>query len=117
MDEGGFFGNWAADEDGLPCFDLETAPPDNVALVLPCGDRRRAWHQVGNDRVTATAHAGGWTSLYASEGGFIRLNGVDPDHPDELGGMWAVRVSQGRDLLSPFTQGAAIEARWGTGYA
>jgi len=117
MGEGGYFGSWDADADGLPCFDIEIAAPLDGALVVPDGDPRRVWHQVGNDRVTATAHAGGWTTLYVADCGPVRLSGVDPERANELGGIWRVAGSRGRDILSPFTPGTEIRSRWGTGYA
>jgi len=60
--DGGRFGTWSQDDDGLPCFDLR-------------GDalREDVWHQVGNDRLTATAHADGSIDLYSWEAGLVRL--------------------------------------------
>ena len=81
MDDGGRFGVWGEDDDGNPCFDLR---PEAV--------RCDVWHQVGNDRVTATAHADGTLTLYWCEEGLVRL--TEPPGP-----------------------GPALAARWGCGYA
>jgi hypothetical protein len=81
MEDGGRFGAWGEDEDGNPCFDLR---PEAV--------RCDVWHQVGNDRVTATAHADGTLTLYWCEEGLVRL--TEPPAP-----------------------GPALLARWGCGYA
>lgn len=117
MDDGGIFGSWSEDDDGLPCFDLAIENATRSAgAVLPQGDALRLWHQVGNDHVTATAHAGGWTTLYAAEGGFVRLNGADPRYPEELGGRWSLNDGQ-RDILAPHLPGTGVRARWGVGYA
>jgi len=67
MGDGGAFGDWSADADDLPCFDLRG---EAVA-----GD---VWHQVGNDRVTATAHADGATTLYWAEEGLVRVGRSAP---------------------------------------
>ena len=117
MGDGGLFGNWATDAADLPCLDLLPTQPDDVTVVLPEGDRRRVWHQVGNDRITAISHAGGWTTLYSAEAGLVRLNGIDPGRREELGGIWAVNDGKGRELLSPFGADIDVQARWGAGYA
>lgn len=70
MDDGGDFGAWVEDEAGLPCFELRSGVR---------GDD--AWHQVGNDRVTATAHADGRTTLYWFEEGLVRLGVVQAPAP------------------------------------
>ena len=81
MEDGGRFGAWGEDEDGNPCFDLRRE-------AVRCD----VWHQVGNDRVTATAHADGTLTLYWCEEGLVRL--TEPPAP-----------------------GPALAARWGCGYA
>lgn len=68
--DGGHFGAWSEDETGLPVFE--------VRLEALAGD---AWHQVGNDRVTATAHADGRTTLYWFEEGLVRLGTAEPPAP------------------------------------
>ena len=78
MDDGGRFGVWGEDEDGNPCFDLR---PESV--------RCDVWHQVGNDRVTATAHADGTLTLYWCEEGLVRL--TDPPAPRAF--SWRERLS------------------------
>lgn len=79
--DGGDFGTWAADEAGLACF--EAAP---AALA---GD---VWHQVGNDRVTATAHGDGRATFYWCEEGVVRLGAARPTAPPQglrFGSGWA----------------------------
>ncbi len=55
---GGTLGSWSDDP---PVFHLEHPPGQDL------------WHQVGNDRLTATAHADGRVVLYSSEAGLVRL--------------------------------------------
>lgn len=81
--DGGDFGTWATDEDGLACFDL-----DGSAV------RSDVWHQVGNDRITATAHADGSATLYTWEEGLVRLT-----------------------LPVPLAAPATLRTRFGFGYA
>ncbi len=50
----GSFGRWTTDEFGLPAYLYTAADP-------------RPWHQVGNDRITAVAHAGGGAELFTWE--------------------------------------------------
>ena len=114
--DGGWFGTWSRDADDLPCFDVAT-PTQGTRLVAPAGDVRRIWHQVGNDRITATAHAGGWTTLYLADRMFLRLSNPDPSRGSEVGGLWTVRSPDGRSVLSPFDPETSVRARWGMGYA
>ncbi|MEW6776321.1 MAG: hypothetical protein AB1405_08510 [Bdellovibrionota bacterium] len=114
--EGGAFGSWSKDEQGLPCFDL--APLSALKdTVVPQNDPRKIWHQVGNDRLTATAHAGGWMGLYFADRGYVRTAGLDPENPKELGGLWSVLDTAGNRVLSPLDPDLRASARWGVGYA
>lgn len=117
MNEGGDFGTWATDADGLPCFDLNPENEIGSGAVMPDGGYRRLWHQVGNDSITATAHAGGWTTLYSFEGGPVRLNGSYAWDGLDLGGVWAVRERFGDALFSTPASSDGLRARWGMGYA
>lgn len=71
--DGGAFGRWARDADGSPTY-LVGGPaiPDGV---LPPGGLAACWHQIGNAGLTATAHAGGWVTLWATSRGMVRLTG------------------------------------------
>lgn len=101
--DGGHFGVWTADEDGLPAFDVQPTRPA-VDLVLPAGDVTGLWHHLGNDEVTAMAHVGGWTTLWATARGTVRLTGPRS--------RWGPTDGTGR----PSTR-RGIGARWGLGYA
>jgi len=79
--DGGDFGAWSEDEAGLPVFE--------VRLDALAGD---VWHQVGNDRVTATTHADGRATLYWFEEGLVRLGSSEPParvHALRFGCGWA----------------------------
>jgi hypothetical protein len=96
-DDGGRFGEWGTDDDGLPCFDLKIDAAQR--LVLPEGGAGALWHQLGNDSITALAHADGAISIYAARGGLVRLTGES-----------GCRVSSPAGL-------PGAEVRWGVGYA
>jgi hypothetical protein len=81
VEDGGHFGVWGEDEEGNPCFDLRRE-------AVGCD----VWHQVGNDRITATAHADGTLTLYWCEEGLVRLT-------------------------APPVPGPTLATRWGCGYA
>jgi hypothetical protein len=92
VEDGGRFGTWAQDEDGNPCFDLR---PEAVH-----GD---VWHQVGNDRITATAHADGTLSLYWCEQGLVRL--TEPPAPGPpLAARWGCGYAEWRHVQDGFTE-------------
>lgn len=89
---GGWFGRWE-DRDGTPGFVVEpTAPPST--LVLPDHGVAGTWHPVANAGITALAHAGGWTSLYAADRGVVRLTsrrswwGLAGHRTTDVGARW-----------------------------
>lgn len=108
--DGGRFGVWGQDDTGLPCFDYRAPGAGGEGAVLPGGDPGAPWHQLGNARVTATAHAGGWTTLWATARGFVRLTPARPRR------MWSLRDAAG-NTLDPAADPAGIRARWTVGGA
>ncbi len=81
MQDGGECGAWEEDETGLPVF-----------VLRACTRDVDAWHQVGNDRVTATAHADGRVVFYWAEEGLLRIGELAPPAPFvtmRLGCGWA----------------------------
>lgn len=104
---GGWFGQWNVDLDGLPCFDLDLTETTQTAdLVAPPGGIAECWHQIGGLGLVATAHAGGWTSIYATSLGMVRLTssksgwGITGTHTEMTGvrfGMgyaeWSARAA------------------------
>ena len=98
---GGSFGRWGSDAEGLRVFDLDLRAPEGeggAGLVLPRGGIGSVWHQVGNDRVTATAAADGTVVPYWSEAGLVRLG-------------------TGTGTGTGPAAVPAVAARWGQGYA
>lgn len=97
---GGRFGRWSTDDAGLRVFDVD---PDLLGgvnrdeggggLVLPRGGVGAVWHQVGNDRVTATAAADGTVVPYWAEAGLVRL-GTGTGSGSPSGARWGPGYAQ-----------------------
>lgn len=105
-EDGGWFGSWAVDADGLACFDLDLAPWRRAwrALVVPEGGPEECWHQVASPDITAMAHVGGWTTLWEGRRGMVALSGPRS--------WWG---DPGDPIGSPGRRADAV--RWGRGYA
>lgn len=75
--DGGWFGAWSSGEDGVPAFDVgdPVAIGGRTGVVLPDGGAGALWHQVANAGITATAHADGGTTVWATDRGVTRLTG------------------------------------------
>ena len=114
-EEGGLFGRWRVDESGLPAYAYSYLEGSN-----PSQSKIAHWHQVGNDRFTAEAHAGGWTVPYRWEHGLTRLSGADPRHPERLSGVGAIRKNK-KHLFTLINNlmpvGSPWRVKWGAGYA
>ncbi len=116
LGDGGLFGQWVTDSDDLPAFDytaLWEAPPAEI-------EDFDHWHQVGGDRYTAEAHAGGWTVPYRWEGGLVRLATRDDRDWRNLAGVGALYNTDGQvfPLIRPrLPRRWKWLARWGAGYA
>lgn len=98
---GGSFGCWGSDAEGLRVFDLDLRALEGAGeagLVLPRGGIGSVWHQVGNDRVTATAAADGTVVPYWAEAGLVRLG-------------------TGTGSGTGPAAAPAVAVRWGPGYA
>jgi len=83
----GSFGNWVLDEFNLPAYEytcIQTLNP--IAKTNTSGkDSIDHWHQVGNDRITLTAHNGGYMQYFIADRGLEWLSYHDLEH-DSMGG-------------------------------
>lgn len=103
--DGGWFGRWRADQDGVPSFELDPSV-EVSALVTPDGDWRSVWHQVANAGITALAHGGGWTSLWVANRGVVQLT--------DRTSWWGRPATPTTDLRATWAPGAvAWHARSG----
>jgi hypothetical protein len=72
----GHFGKWARDQFNLPAYEytcMQTV--DSAAQTKTSGpDSIDHWHQVGNDRITLTAHNGGYVQFFLADRGMQWLS-------------------------------------------
>lgn len=72
MNGNGNFGNWILDECGLPAYNytcnqfIEEIAKYNTTYGFSIDH----FHQIGNDRITATAHNGGYIQVLEASRGF-----------------------------------------------
>ncbi|MEI8256096.1 MAG: hypothetical protein WCJ30_10540, partial [Deltaproteobacteria bacterium] len=86
----GVFGRWIVDEFGLPAYDYMAAQELDPRAAYPNSrglDVRDHWHALGNDRVIATAHNGGYVQLLGAERGFTLHNRFALDQQNLAGGF------------------------------
>ncbi|MHA1377255.1 MAG: GH36-type glycosyl hydrolase domain-containing protein [Candidatus Helarchaeota archaeon] len=83
----GDFGKWIIDEFDLPAYEYKCMQSlDPMARTLTSGkDSTDHWHQVGNDRITLTAHNGGYMQYFIADRGLEWLSYHDLEN-DSLGG-------------------------------
>jgi len=67
----GHFGQWKMDQFNLPAYEYTCMQDiDSIALTKTSGsDSIDQWHQVGNDRITLTAHNGGYMQFFIANRG------------------------------------------------
>mgnify|MGYP002621128621 CR=1 FL=1 len=103
----GDFGEWVEDAEGNPAYDCD-----------PAKAHIDQWHLIGNDRISATMHTGGYLQVYDwSRGGKI-LNRWDPGSGRRAGGFVRISVN-GIDwstLRRDLPEGSVQRIRWGMGY-
>jgi hypothetical protein len=96
----GHYGAWRVDEYGLPCHDFVAPAPESAFTpettepdVSPS-----PWHQIGNQRFTATFHEDGYLQLYSSDRGPCRITPHQPRLGPFGGGVASVELEEGRSL-------------------
>ncbi|MBJ7328563.1 MAG: hypothetical protein JHC95_01630 [Solirubrobacteraceae bacterium] len=116
----GAFGHWVVDDFGLPAYDYEIDHTTDLrAPRIELNDKRDAWHQIGNDAVTADAHADGYTQLWNQSRVSMWANRYDPARRHFGGGFGWLR--DGASTTSTFwldrPAGNDTPRRFGVGYA
>lgn len=118
----GDFGRWTLDDDGLPAYDYECDPAAAPWAASFRTDGPRSadhWHQVGNDRIVATAHAEGHVVPFLSDRGKTWLAAVSPRHQAWGGGFGWLRDGERTAASSRWSTrppGALLTRRFGVGY-
>jgi len=72
----GHFGKWFIDSFELPAYEYTCMQSlESIAKTNTSGkDSIDHWHQVGNDRITLTAHNGGYMQYFISDRGLQWLS-------------------------------------------
>lgn len=103
----GRFGQWSVDEAGMPCYRHEHA-----------NSREDHWHMLGNDRIVATAHNGGYIQLWDWNRVLKTANRYEPNHLNFAGGFKIVTINGRRvaTLRHLLPDPAAMRLTFGMGY-
>ncbi len=115
--DGGRFGEWVWDEVRSESGDSVRLPAFRLQVAADRPGPGNVWHQVGNDRLTATAHAAGHVVIYSTDAGWVRLSDADSPRSDFSGGTWRWDDSSGRavagvGLSDPIPTWEVGGARW-----
>lgn len=116
----GCFGHWREDATGLPVYDYEMDHEcdGRAAYRVATGTSRDHWHLIGNDRIIATAHNGGYVQVYDWGRGGKALNRWNPGRGDYAGGFKFISI-RGETLCTLWNRlpkGVRQERVFGTGY-
>ncbi|HWI70605.1 MAG TPA: hypothetical protein VNT55_01520 [Baekduia sp.] len=114
----GGFGRWVTDGSGLPAYDYLIDQHTNpIAAQSKIGGSTDAWNAVGNGRVRADAHTGGWVELFDQERLAQWVNRREPAARHYGGGYGFLRVG-GKTISTAYDDraaGASTLRRFGVG--
>jgi len=124
MNENGHFGKWITDEFGLPAYEYTCDQYNDPIAKTPTtyGNSNDHFHQIGNDRIAATAHNGGYIQVLESSRGFQWLTYRDDKKPKLGGGIGILQIEPNpfgySDLYTPEVSKLPIKYTriFGTGY-
>ncbi len=116
----GRFGRWITDAAGDPAYayTMDQTQDARAAYFTSAGSSRDHWHLIGNDRIAATAHNGGYVQLYDWTRGGKLLNRWCPAEHNFAGGFKFVQTPGGafNTLWSLRPPGATQRRVFGVGY-
>ena len=116
----GNFGRWITDENGLPAYEygMDHTTDPRATYVTSEGGSRNHWHLLGNDRIVATAHNGGYVQLYDWTRGGKLINRWCPRERNYAGGFKFVRIGEEafNTLWSGLPKRASQRRVFGMGY-
>ena len=116
----GHFGEWIADEFGLPAYRYTSNQVSDPAAVTPVHPQWRSatdhTHQVGNDRLVAAVSNYGYVQVRQDEGAPKFLNDYAPEHGRYGAGIGF--LTDGETMLSTYYpgHGESFERTFGEGY-
>ena len=124
MKGNGYFGKWIIDKHGLPAYDYTCNQYSDPKAKTPTtyGYSIDHFHQLGNDRITATAHNGGHIQVLEASRGFQWLTYRDPKRNKIGGGIGIFQLESEllpiNDLYSENTLKQVIDFKriFGCGY-
>ncbi len=116
----GSFGEWTFDADGLPAYEytMEQRLDTRARYETTRGISHDHWYLLGNDRITATAHNGGYVLFYDWSRGGKALTRWAPGR-NHYGGGFKFIASDGvvwNTLWDSLPPGAVQRRIFGTGY-
>lgn len=90
----GCFGRWIVDAEGRPAYqyEIDQGTDSRAESFTTTGKSRDHWHLVGNDRIIATAHNGGYVQVYDWSRGGKQICRWDPSRHRYAGGFKFVLV-------------------------
>lgn len=118
----GAFGKWENDEFGSPSYVFAPggSRPALKNHTTAASVKHSPWHQIGNLRVTATAHEDGYVQLYNSDRGLCCITPHQPLLNVFGGGIASINYADGKQALlrrEALKQGTLEHVRFGLGYA
>jgi hypothetical protein len=116
----GHMGRWITDESGRQAYEyqIDQTKDPNTAYFTSSGNSRDHWHLIGNDRIVATVHNGGYVQLYDWTRGGKIINHWSSREQNYAGGFKFIRVD-GRTfntLWERLPEGATQRRVFGQGY-
>ena len=119
MKGNGNFGYWITDEENLPAYKYSCKQKTNPIAKTPTtyGHSIDHFHQIGNDRITATVHNGGYVQVLDSSRGFQWLTFHNEKKKKFGGGITLFQIGESRKVHSTlYHQNGTQERIFGMGY-
>lgn len=111
MNGSGSFGNWITDEYGLPAYNYTCNQLINYnsKTFTSYGYSSDHFHQIGNDRLTATAHNGGYIQVFEGSRGFQWLTYRDEKKKKYGGGILLLQIGDNEKIYSDLYKSDSLD--------
>ncbi len=119
MEGNGNFGEWITDQEGLPAYLYKSNQFTNSIAKTPTtyGYSVDHFHQIGNDRITATVHNGGYIQVLDSSRGFQWLTYFNEKQKKFGGGIGLFQLEKSQEVhLDLYSSNKPIKRTFGVGY-
>ncbi len=106
----GHFGKWIVDNFGLPAYEYTCDQEEDPIAKTPTtyGYSTDHFHQLGNDRITATAHNGGYIQVLESSRNFQWLTYYDKKNEYYGGGIGVLYDENANNVVSDLYDSSKI---------